>query len=118
MTVKAAQLRTKGQLVRRVEKTTETGHSLVDEWVADVWADVKSVTGNERWQASAVSSNATHEVVIRGLSVPVEPSWNFLFTDRFGSSRRLDIEAAIDISERHQRNRFILLRCQEVNQGG
>lgn len=115
MTITAAQLRTKGQLIRRVEQLTESTVKLVDQWVADVWADVKSVTGNEKWQAGAVASNATHEVVIRGLAQPIETNWRFVFTDRFGVQRRLEIGAVIDISERHQRNRFILLRCSEVN---
>jgi len=111
----AEKLQTKGSLFRRVEQSNEQGHSLVDEWVADAWAEVKPVTGNEEWQGSSVSPNTTHEVTIRGTSQPVEQGWFFGFKDRFGTKRTLEIGSVIDIS--HLRNRMLLLRCIEVTSG-
>lgn len=100
-----------GALRHRVVLEAETripdgGGGAVLGWspVAEVWAAIESLTGNENIVAESVRAHVSHIVLIRCRS-GVSPAMRF----RFGS-RVFDITAVLDIDERR---RFLACACRE-----
>jgi SPP1 family predicted phage head-tail adaptor len=72
--------------------------------VAEVWAAVRPLSGNEGLDAEGVKGRVTHEVWIR-YRAGVKPEMRFLF-----GSRELDVRAVLDPEEQH---RWLRCLCEE-----
>ncbi len=102
-----------GGLRYRVElqqpvRTSDGGGGAAETWdtVAELWAAVIPVRGEERISAEAVSGEVTHEVWIRNRA-GVAPSMRFGFDGRI-----LDIRAVICVDGR---TRHLKCLCLERN---
>jgi SPP1 family predicted phage head-tail adaptor len=83
----------------------------VETWqnIATVWAAIEPLRGNERYTAQQVQTELSHKVTIRYRS-EVKPQMRLVYKGRI-----FEIEAAIDVEERH---RWLELLCSEVVQNG
>lgn len=95
--------------IQRFERVEDEGGGYAEDWkdVATVWAAVKPMRGNERYEAQQVQSTLTHKVTIR-YRAGIKPQMRLLYGNRV-----FNIEAVIDIEERH---RWLELLCSEVVQ--
>jgi SPP1 family predicted phage head-tail adaptor len=89
----------------RLEAATSTpdgGGGVSESWalVAELWAAVRPLAGQERAEADAIAGRVTHEVFIR-YRTGVMPAMRFVLGTRIFDSR-----AALDIDERQR-----WLRC-------
>ncbi len=78
----------------------------VEEWtkVADVWAAVEPLQGDEKLAAAYIQADTTHRVTIRYLA-GITPADRLLFDGRI-----LEIESVRNLEER---NRELVLMCKE-----
>jgi len=78
----------------------------VEEWtkVADVWAAVEPLQGDEKLAAAYIQAETTHKVTIRYLA-GITPANRLLF-----DGRTLEIESVRNLEER---NRELVLMCKE-----
>ena len=83
-------------VLQHAVRTADCGGDADESWstVAEVWAAVRPISGDERVAADALSGQLTHEVWLRH-RVGVMPSMRFLI-----GSRILDIRAVIDADGR------------------
>lgn len=93
-------------VLQQVVRTSDGGGGAAETWstVAELWAAVRPISGDERVAADALSGQLTHEVWVRHRT-GVTPSMRFLF-----GSRILDIRAVIDAEGRGYRLKCL---CQE-----
>lgn len=96
-----------GDLRQRVRLETATstpdgGGGGAESWllVAELWAAVRPLAGQERVEADAIAGRVTHEVFIRHRT-GVTAAMRFVL-----GSRIFDIRAALDVDERQR-----WLRC-------
>jgi SPP1 family predicted phage head-tail adaptor len=85
----------------RLEMATSTpdgGGGAAESWalVAEVWAAVRPLAGQERMEADAIAVRVTHEMFIR-YRTGVTPALRFVL-----GSRIFDIRAALDVDERQR----------------
>lgn len=76
---------------------------------ANVWADIRPLTGRERYAAQQVQASTTHQVRIR-FRTDVEAIHRVQWVSH-GATRTLDITAVLDPEERHTE---LLLLCSEA----
>jgi len=90
-------------VLQHAVRTADGGGGATETWstVAELWAAVRPITGDERVAADALSGQLTHEVWVRHRA-GVTPSMRFLI-----GSRILDIRAVIDADGCGRR-----LKCQ------
>lgn len=95
--------------IQQLTRVEDEGGGYEENWadIATVWAAVKPMRGNERYEAQQVQSTLTHKVTIR-YRAGIKPQMRLLYGNRF-----FNIEAVIDIEERH---RWLELLCSEVVQ--
>lgn len=95
--------------IQRFERVEDEGGGYVEDWkdVATVWAAIKPMRGNERYEAQQVQSTLTHKVIMR-YRAGIKPQMRILYGNRV-----FEIEAVIDVDERH---RWLELLCSEVVQ--
>jgi SPP1 family predicted phage head-tail adaptor len=74
--------------------------------VAEVWASVKPVSGEEKVMAEAITGQVSHLVVVRRRD-GVTPAMRFRMADRI-----LAILSVLDLDERR---RWLVCRCREEN---
>lgn len=74
--------------------------------VAEAWASVEPLKGDEYFTAAYMAASVTHRVTMRPPGVPVHPSNRIIF-----NGRTLEIESVLDIEER---GRELQLMCQEM----
>jgi SPP1 family predicted phage head-tail adaptor len=88
-------------------RSDDGGGGAIVAWtaVADVWAAVRPITGDERLRADAVTGRVTHQVWIRH-RVGVVPAMRFRAGDRI-----LDIVAVLDPGPRDR----LRCLCEERN---
>lgn len=77
-----------------------------EEWakVADVWAAIEPLQGDEKLAAAYIQAETTHKVTIRYLA-GITPANRLLF-----DGRTLEIESVRNLEER---NRELVLMCKE-----
>lgn len=77
-------------------RTDDGGGGATVAWtsVADLWASIRPITGDERLRADAVTGRVTHQVWIR-YRADVVPAMRFI-----AGARILDIVAVLDGSRR------------------
>jgi SPP1 family predicted phage head-tail adaptor len=73
--------------------------------VAETWAAIEPLKGDERWAAAYAQATTTHRVTMRPPGVAVHPSNRLVFNGRI-----FEIEAVLDIEER---GRELQLMCVE-----
>ena len=95
--------------IQQLTRVEDEGGGYAEVWadVATVWAAIKPMRGNERYEAQQVQSTLTHKVTIR-YRAGIKPQMRLLYGNRV-----FNIEAVIDIEERH---RWLELLCSEVVQ--
>lgn len=78
-----------------------------EEWakVAEAWAAIEPIQGNEKLTAAYMQAETTHKVTMRAPGVEVTPANRILF-----GSRTLEVESALNLEER---NRELVLMCKE-----
>lgn len=83
-------------VLQHAARTPDGGGGATESWspVAELWAAVRPISGDERIAADALSGQLTHEVWVRHRA-GVTPSMRFLI-----GSRILDIRAVIDADGR------------------
>ncbi len=88
--------------LQAAQRVGDGGGGAIETWsdVAEVWARIAPVGGNERVLAEAITGQVTHEITIRHRS-DVRPAMRF----RFGA-RIFEIVTARDVDERRR-----MLRC-------
>ncbi len=79
----------------------------IETWakVAEAWAAIEPLKGDERWAAAYAQATTTHRVTMRPPGVNVHPSNRLVFNGRV-----FEIEAVLDIEER---GRELQLMCVE-----
>lgn len=84
------------------QRTSDGGGGASENWVlvAEIWARLHPLTGNERTEADGVAGSVSHELVMRYRN-DVSPEHRF----RLGA-RLFDIRAVLDVDERRR-----FLRC-------
>lgn len=82
--------------LQQVVRTADGGGGVAETWniIAELWAAVRPVSGDERIAADGLSGQLTHEVWVRHRT-GVTPAMRFLF-----GSRILDILAVVDVEGR------------------
>ncbi len=87
-------------------RTGDGGGGVAETWntVAELWAAVRPISGDERVAADALAGQLTHEVWVRHRP-GVTPSMRFLI-----GSRILDIRAVVDVEGRSRRVKCL---CRE-----
>ena len=95
--------------IQQLVNTDDGAGGSIETWqnVATVWAAIEPLRGNERYTAQQVQSTLSHKVTIR-YHEGVKPQMRLTYKGRI-----FDIEAVIDIEERH---RWLELLCSEVVQ--
>lgn len=95
--------------IQQLTRVEDEGGGYAEVWteVATVWAAIKPLRGNERYEAQQVQSTLTHKVTIR-YREGIKPQMRLTYKGRI-----FDIESVIDIEERH---RWLELLCSEVVQ--
>lgn len=93
-------------VLQQVVRTADGGGGAAETWmtVAELWAAVRPISGDERIAADALAGQLTHEVWVRHRA-GVTPAMRFLF-----GSRILDIRAVIDAEGRGYRLKCL---CRE-----
>lgn len=83
----------------------------VEDWVdiANIWAKVEPLRGEERYTAQQIKSELTHKITIRFIK-GIKPQMRVIFNDRI-----FNIESTINIEEK---KRYIELMCIEVIDNG
>ena len=86
--------------------TTDAGGGISQVWalVANMWADIKPVTGTESFRQGQVQESTTHEVIIRYRS-DIYTKYRILF-----GTRAFNIKHIKNVEER---NRYLILTCVE-----
>lgn len=89
-------------LLEEIVRTDDGGGEAIETWspVAEVWAAIEPVSGDERAQSEALAGRITHVIHIRHRP-GIVPAMRFL-----RGNRRFEILAVMDIDERRHR-----LRC-------
>lgn len=77
----------------RIERYTRGDSADTVSTVATVWAEVRPITGAERWRAGETESDLTHLVTMRA-GVDIRPSDRITFGNRI-----LEVRSVRDISE-------------------
>lgn len=79
-------------------RVADGGGGAVESWVelAQVWALLRPLSGQERLESDAVTGRVSHEVWLRHRD-GVEPEMRFRL-----ASRLFDIRAVLDVDERHR----------------
>jgi SPP1 family predicted phage head-tail adaptor len=92
--------------LQQVIRTADGGGGVAEIWntIAELWAAVRPVSGDERIAADGLSGQLTHEVWVRHRT-GVTPAMRFLF-----GSRILDILAVVDVEGRRRRLKCL---CRE-----
>jgi SPP1 family predicted phage head-tail adaptor len=92
--------------LEEVDRVSDAGGGFTESWVelAELWADLRPVSGGERVEADRLTGHVSHEVSLR-YRADVVPAMRF----REGS-RVFHILAAIDVGERH---RWLKCSCEE-----
>lgn len=95
--------------IQQLTRVEDEGGGYEENWadVATVWAAIKPLQGNERYEAQQVQSTLTHKVTIR-YRVGIKPQMRIMYQGRI-----FNIESVIDIDEHH---RWLELLCSEVVQ--
>lgn len=93
-------------VLQQVVRTPDGGGGTAETWttVAELWAAIRPISGDERLAADALAGQLTHEVWVRHRAA-VTPAMRFLF-----GSRILDIRAVIDAEGRGYRLKCL---CRE-----
>lgn len=93
-------------VLQHVVRTDDGGGGAAETWstVAELWAAVRPISGDERVAADALAGQLTHEVWVRHRP-GVTPSMRFLI-----GSRVLDIRAVVDVEGRSRRLKCL---CRE-----
>ena len=93
-------------VLQQAVRTADGGGGAAETWstVAELWAAIRPVSGDERVAADALSGQLTHEVWVRHRA-GVTPAMRFLI-----GSRILDIRAVIDVEARGRRLKCL---CRE-----
>lgn len=93
-------------VLQHAVRTADGGGGAAETWtaVAELWAAVRPITGDERVAADVLSGQLTHEVWLRHRA-GVTPSMRFLV-----GSRILDIRAVVDAEGRSRRLKCL---CRE-----
>jgi SPP1 family predicted phage head-tail adaptor len=93
-------------ILQQIVRTSDGGGGASESWstVAELWAAIRPISGDERVVADAISGQLTHEVWVRHRA-GVTPAMRFLF-----GSHILDIRAVIDAEGRGHRLKCL---CQE-----
>jgi SPP1 family predicted phage head-tail adaptor len=88
--------------IERPERSSDGGGGADEIWqlVAEVWARLRPLSGDERNEADALAGRVSHEVVLRYRD-DLGPEQRFRF-----AARLFDIRAVLDIDERRR-----FLRC-------
>jgi SPP1 family predicted phage head-tail adaptor len=83
-------------VLQHAVRTADGGGGGAESWatVAELWAAVRPISGDERVAADALAGQLTHEVCVRHRA-GVAPAMRFLF-----GSRILDIRGVIDADGR------------------
>ena len=86
--------------------TTDTGGGAVKTWttLAKLWANIKPVSGSEKYRQGQVQETATHHVTIRYRS-DIGTNYRLVY-----ESRNFNIKHIRNIDER---DRYMLLVCNE-----
>lgn len=79
----------------------------VEEWVkvAEAWAAIEPIQGNEKLTAAYMQAETTHKVTMRPPGIEITPAHRIIF-----GSRIFEIESVINVEER---NRELVLMCVE-----
>ena len=93
-------------VLQQTVRTADGGGGAAETWstVAELWAAVRPISGDERVAADALAGQLTHEVWVRHRA-GVTPAMRFLM-----GSRILDIRAVIDAEGRGRRLKCL---CRE-----
>lgn len=88
--------------IERPVRTSDGGGGAQESWelVAEVWAQIRPLSGSERVEADGLAGKVSHETIIRYRD-DVEPEQRLAF-----DSRLFDIRAVLDVDERRR-----FLRC-------
>ena len=73
--------------------------------VAETWAAIEPLKGDERWAAAYAQATTTHRVTMRPPGIEITPAHRIIF-----GSRIFEIESVINVEER---NRELVLMCVE-----
>jgi len=94
---------------QRATKTPDGagGSTLAWSTVETVWADVKPVSGNERYNSMRVEADVSHTVLTRYRS-DIFPSDRMVF-----DSRQMQVKSVINVEER---NRYLEIKAVEYVQ--
>jgi SPP1 family predicted phage head-tail adaptor len=92
--------------IERATKTPDGAGGSTQTWIpiATVWADVKPVSGNERYQSMRVEADVSHTILTRYRS-DILPSDRAIF-----DGRQMQIKSVINIEER---NRYLEIKAVE-----
>ena len=95
--------------IQQLTRVEDEGGGYAEVWteVATVWAAIKPLRGNERYEAQQIQSTLTHKVIMR-YRAGIKPQMRILYGNRV-----FEIEAVIDVDERHK---WLELLCSEVVQ--
>lgn len=87
--------------IEYASRNPDGGGGADETWttLAEVWADLRPLSGGERLAADGLAGTISHEITMR-YRADVRPSMRF----RFGS-RIFEISAVIDLDERRRRQR-------------
>lgn len=96
-------------VLQQVARTPDGGGGAAETWstVAELWAAIRPISGDERVAADALAGQLTHEVWVRHRTA-VTPAMRFLV-----GTRILDIRAVID-AEGHDRRLKCLCRERDL----
>ena len=92
--------------VERPVRTSDGGGGAAESWVlvAEVWAQIRPLSGSERAEADGLAGRVSHEVIMRYRD-DVGPDDRIAFDGRL-----FDIRAALDVDERR---RFLKCLAEE-----
>lgn len=86
--------------------TTDTGGGIAQTWalVANLWANIKPISGRETFRQGQIQDSTTHEVYIR-YRTDIYTKYRILY-----GTRSFNIK---HIKNMDERKRFMLLSCEE-----
>jgi SPP1 family predicted phage head-tail adaptor len=104
--MKAGKLRHRVEIYKPTFVKDDIGNH-IPTWVkvAEAWAAIEPLKGDERWAAAYAQATTTHRVTMRPPGIAVHPSNRLVFNGRI-----FEIEAVLDIEER---GRELQLMCVE-----
>jgi SPP1 family predicted phage head-tail adaptor len=92
--------------LEQLSRVADEGGGFTESWVtvATLSADLRPISGDERFEADRLAGSITHEVVLR-YRAGVVPAMRFR-----NGARIFEILSVIDVEERR---RWLICRCEE-----